>query len=138
MAYMSQDKKKQIATNLKQALRGSGLKYTLAVDHHAALVMNIWEGPVDFIGNYRETLRSKPYVVPPRILNEAPQQSMQVNEFHYQDQFTGKALDLLKTILPILNEGNWDKSDIQSDYFNIGWYVNVHVGRWNKPYRLTA
>jgi hypothetical protein len=33
-----------------------------------------------------------------------------------------------------MNDGNWDKSDIQSDYFNVGWYVDVNIGKWNKPY----
>jgi hypothetical protein len=32
--------------------------------------------------------------------------------------------------------GNHDRSDIQSDYFDVGWYVDINIGRWNKPYAL--
>jgi hypothetical protein len=45
-------------------------------------------------------------------------------------------LAFLNEVMPALNAGNWDRSDIQADYFNVGWYVNVHVGKWNKPYAL--
>jgi hypothetical protein len=37
-----------------------------------------------------------------------------------------------------MNAGNWDKSDIQTDYFNVGWYIDVNIGKWNKPYTLEA
>jgi hypothetical protein len=33
-------------------------------------------------------------------------------------------------------EGNHDNSDIQSDYFDVGWYVEVNIGKWNKAYDL--
>jgi hypothetical protein len=36
-----------------------------------------------------------------------------------------------------MNVGNHDRSDIQSDYFDVGWYVDVNVGAWNQPYELT-
>jgi len=36
--------------------------------------------------------------------------------------------------MAVMNTGNWDKSDIQTDYFNVGWYVDVNIGKWNKPY----
>jgi hypothetical protein len=35
-----------------------------------------------------------------------------------------------------MNDGNFDKSDIQSDYFHVGWYVSVNIGKWNKPYEV--
>lgn len=33
---------------------------------------------------------------------------------------------------------NFDKSDIQSDYFNVDWYVDIHLGTYEKPYVNTA
>jgi len=33
--------------------------------------------------------------------------------------------------------GNHDRSDIQSDYFDVGWYKSVNIGKWNKPYEVT-
>lgn len=135
MAYMSQDKKKAIAAKLKTALKGSGLKYSLSVHHHTSLVMTIAKGPVDFIQNYRDTISDKPWYN--RFAGvESLTTYMQVNDFHYQDQFSGRALELLQTIIPILNDGNHDNSDYQTDYFDVGWYLSVHIGRWNKPYQV--
>jgi hypothetical protein len=37
-----------------------------------------------------------------------------------------------------MNDGNHDNSDIQSDYFDVGWYISINVGRWDKPYELVT
>ena len=33
---------------------------------------------------------------------------------------------------------NWDKSDIQSDYFNVNYYFHIEVGQWDKPFKVVA
>jgi hypothetical protein len=35
-----------------------------------------------------------------------------------------------------MNQGNWNRSDVQTDYFDVGWYCDINVGSWNKPYVL--
>ena len=35
-----------------------------------------------------------------------------------------------------MNIGNHDNSDLQTDYYDVGWYVNLQFGRWNKPYNV--
>jgi hypothetical protein len=32
--------------------------------------------------------------------------------------------------------GNHNRSDIMSDYHDVGWYVDINIGQWNKPYIL--
>ncbi len=39
-----------------------------------------------------------------------------------------------KIIKAVINSGNFDKSDSQSDYFHVGWYTNIQLGQWDKPY----
>lgn len=136
MAYMSQEKKKQIAEKLKIALKGTGLKYSLGVHNHSTLVMKITSGPVDFIQNYRETIQAKPQYN--RFMEAQAPHYMRLNDYWYREQFTGKALALLSVIVPILNDGNHDRSDVQSDYFDVGWYLNVSIGEFQKPYTVTA
>jgi hypothetical protein len=34
--------------------------------------------------------------------------------------------------------GNHDRSDSMTDYFDVGWYISINVGKWNKPYEMTA
>ena len=45
--------------------------------------------------------------------------------------------DLLKEIFDICNRGNHNNSDPQTDYFDVGWYVGLSVGKWNRPFVLT-
>ena len=63
-------------------------------------------------------------------------QSVDVNPYWYQEHFSGKAKNFLTEVFTVMNKGNHDNSDIQTDYFDVGWYVNVNIGKWNKPYTL--
>jgi len=139
MAYMSQDKKKEIAAELKTVLKGSGLKYSLGVHHHSTLCINIKQGPIDFIQNMIETMSQAHDV---RSLERAaelrknPPTHIQVNDYWFHEHFSGKALEVLKTIITVMNKGNHDNSDIRSDYFDVGWYLSVNIGKWDSPYQV--
>ena len=101
--------------------------------HHSTLVLNIASGPIDFIGNYNAVESSRNAAKPEHMRNRASG-SLDVNPHWFREHFTGDALAFLAEVMDAMNAGNYDKSDIQSDYFNVGWYVDVNVGRWNKPY----
>jgi hypothetical protein len=64
------------------------------------------------------------------------QQALDVNVYWYKEHFSGKALKFLQEVIPLMNAGNHDRSDIQTDYFDVGWYVDINIGKWNKPYAL--
>lgn len=134
MAYMSQERKKGLAEELKKVLKGSGLKYTLSVHNHSTICMKIKSGPVDFIQNYMDENKVRWGHVEQRVMKEKPSY-MDVNEFWYHEHFTGVAKDLLEKIVKTLNIGNHNNSHIQSDYFDVGWYVSIKVGEWDKPYQ---
>ncbi len=133
MAYMSQERKKEIAKELKTALKGSGLKYSLAVRHHSTLVMTIRSGPVDFIGDYQPR---RPTWDTGTEVEKTPTY-IDVNPYWYHEHFTGESARLLQLIFSILNRGNFDKSQPEVDFFCVGWYVDVNIGTWEKPYILT-
>jgi hypothetical protein len=134
MAYMSQERKAQIAPVIKAILKRYGVKGSLAVDNHTSLVLNIKSGPIDFIGNANEVAQNDFYAMARGF--QTIKDSIQVNVYHYQTQYSGKALAFLNEVVPALNVGNHDRSDIMTDYFDVGWYVNVNIGKWNKPYKL--
>ena len=128
MAYMNQEKKAKIAAIIKPILKKYGVKGSLAVSNHMKLVLNIKSGPIDFIGNFNETCD-------PRYLAK---DDIQVNTYWYHDHFSGVAKKFLGEVIPAMNCGNHDRSDIQTDYFCVGWYIAINIGRWNKPYELTV
>jgi len=134
MAYMSQEKKSKIAPTVKKILAKYGVKGSLAVSNHMTLVLNVKSGPIDFIQNYNDTVGNQPGGF---RLGSPAVDHVDVNPYWYQDQFSGKAKNFLKEILTAMNDGNHDRSDVQSDYYDIGWYVDVNIGKWNKPYILS-
>ena len=129
MAWMSQAKKKVIAANLKEAMKGTGMKYSLAVRNHSTLVLTFISGPVDFRKDFTERVRD---------INPNEPYHYSVNPYWFTEHLQGKSLDIVKKAYTCLMDGNHDRSDIQTDYFDVGWYVDINVGTWDKPYQVTA
>jgi hypothetical protein len=121
MAYVSQELKAKIAPKVKAILKKYKVKGSLAVNNHSTLVLNIREGALDMYKDYGNT-------------EDATKFGIQVNPYWYKDHFNGRTRAFLAEVIPAMNDGNWDKSEAQIDYFNVGWYVSVNIGKWNKPY----
>lgn len=127
MAYVSQELKAKLAPAIKAICKKYGVKASLAVRNHSTLVLNVKSGKIDFISDFGNT---------PEARADAEKFGIQVNPYHYKSHFNGEAYHFLSEVIPAMNAGNWDKSDIQTDYFNVGWYISVNIGKWNKPYAL--
>lgn len=132
MAYFNQERKAKMAPSIKAICKKYNVKASLAVRNHSTVCLNIKQGAIDFIGNCNKVSEARAYGREWRKAEE----SLDVNPYHYQDHFDGKALKFLDEVFAALNDGNHDHSDIMTDYFNVGWYVDVNVGQWNKPYTL--
>jgi len=140
MAYMSQERKAQIAPAVKAILKKYKVKGSLSVRNHSTLSLTIKSGAIDFVENFIATDSNVMHgkkMSQDQIDYLRKNQSVDVNPYWYHEHFSGKAKQFLREVLTAMNDGNWDKSDIQTDYFNVGWYVNVNIGRWNQPYVLT-
>jgi len=137
MAYMSQEKKAKIAPKIKAVLAKYKVKGSLAVRNHSTLVLNLKSGAIDFIAN-SNTVCGNDYYQAARGFTPNTRGYDDVNPYHFQNHYDGVALKFMKEIFVAMNDGNWDKSDIQSDYFNVGWYVDVNVGKWDKHYVVEA
>jgi len=133
MAYMSQENKAKIAPVVKAICKKYGVKASMSVHNHSTLDLNVKSGPIDFIGNFNSVVQ----VRPGGFRTGSPaKEYLQVNEFWFHEHFDGTAKEFLTEVLAALNDGNHDNSDIQSDYFDVGWYAHVNIGKWNKPYVL--
>ena len=124
MAYMNQEKKREIAPVVKAICKKYGVKASLAVRNHSTLVCNIKSGKLDFFKNEvdRVPARERAYE--------------QVNTYWYHEHYAGKTKAFLGELIAAMNDGNHDRSDAQVDYFDVGWYVNVNVGAWDKDYEV--
>ena len=119
MAFMNQEKKKELAPKIKEVCKKYGVKATLGVRHHSTLILNIKSSDIDF------------------HLIEADCGYKQVNQYHIEYHYTGKAEKFLNEVIAAMMEGNHDRSDIMSDYHDVGWYIDINIGQWNKPYIQT-
>jgi len=129
---MNQERKAKLSPAIKAACKKYGVKASIGVRHHSTLVIKIKQGPLDFIKNYNDAQDAKLSAEPRRYAEK----TLDVNPYWYKEQHTGKVLAFLTALFEAANAGNHDNSDIQSDYFDVGWYVDVNVGEWNKPYAL--
>jgi hypothetical protein len=135
MAYISQERKAQIAPVVRAICKRYGIKASLAINNHRTLVLNISQGDIDFVYNFNKTCSSQHHFVA-QGWKPVTSGSLSVNPYHFQKHFSGRALDFLKEVYAAMMVGNHDRSDIQSDYFDVGWYVDINIGKWNKPYAL--
>lgn len=134
MAYMNQERKAKLAANVK-AVMPKGWKYTVAVRNHSTIVLTIQSAPVDLIGEMIRVGNAG------RAANGFAEWTARphadVNVYHLDGQFD-ESLATFEQIKAALNDGNHNRSDLQSDYHDVGWYVDINVGRWDKPFVNTA
>ena len=134
MAYMNQEKKARIAAAVKPILKKYGLKGSFKVGHHSTIVLTIKSGAIDFIGNLNWKCSNDHYQVS-RGFRPITGGYTDVNPYWYQDHFDGDALACLNEIMPAMYSADYyNRSDIQTDYFDVAYYVDVKIGRWDKPY----
>ena len=128
MAYINQEDKKRLAPKIKAVLKKYGVKGSISISHHSNLVVRLKEGKVDLYGE-----KTSPSWC-------GSHGSDSVNTYWINDHHTGKSRDFLNELKAAMNDGNWDKSDAMTDYFNVGWYSDIVVGNnsADKPYVYTA
>ena len=140
MAYMSQERKKRINPVVKSVLDKYGMKGRLSVRNHSTLVLKLTSGKLDLMSEYnahgRKTREQRDYLGEWNDVEYAD-----VNTYWIHDQWTGDNLDFLTEIKDAMNargtdDANFDKSDIMTDYFHVGWYIDISIGTWKKPYEL--
>lgn len=140
MAYMNQERKAIIAAKLKPVLKKYGVKGSLRVRNHHAIALTVKSGPIDFIGNYIETDRAKAYAKymdDQTVARLRENQSLDVNQYWYQEHFTGTAKAFLAEAFDALKAAGWyNNSDAMTDYFDTAYYFDINIGRWDKPYEF--
>jgi hypothetical protein len=120
MAFMGQEKKAKIAVELKKVVP-KDWKYSLAVHNHSTICLTISAAPVDLVAANLRT-NKEPY--------------LQLNEHHLDLEYAGELLEIFQKIKNALNLNNYDNSDVQTDYFDVGHYVDISIGHWNRPFKV--
>ena len=140
MAYVSKEMKAEKAPRLRALAKQYGLTATVAVRHSSTLILNVSKGPIDFIKNQADTVYENNHWAADKDADYAhncARKYLNVSHFH-TESFSGNAKEFLDKAFSIMYEGHYDRSDIMTDYFDVSFYVDINIGRWDKPYILTA
>jgi len=141
MAYVSQEMKKNLAPGIKAVLKKYGMKGTIAVRNHMALVVTLKSGKLDLLGSAQ---RHNDMVAARQGRESYPVGSyLQVNHF-WADKWAEETGDVeignfySELVAAMKGEQYFDDSDAMTDYFHCSHYLNINAGDWNKPYVLEA
>jgi hypothetical protein len=134
MAYIDREKKAKISAALKPILKQYNVSGTLSVHNNSSIVLTLRSGSIDFIANSNRVCGKDHYQLSRGFIPNTSGYS-DVNTYHYKDHYDGEARRFLTAALSALKSADWyDSSDAQIDYFNTAYYVNIKIGRWDKPY----
>ncbi len=138
MAYVSQELKAKLAPAIKALCKKHGVKASLAVRHHSTLVLNVKSGKIDFIENYIKTDADKVVankMSPETIAQIRKNQSLDVNTYWAHEHYSGKAKQFLTEMISAMKGPDFfDETDAQTDYFHCSHYIDINIGKWDKPY----
>ena len=61
-----------------------------------------------------------------------------INQYYIKDDISlsEKAMEVMTKALKIANSYNFNDSDSQIDYFHTNFYLNLAIGKWDKPFQL--
>lgn len=124
MAYV----KKEVITTVRQKLKKKfpTWKFSITGGNTSTLSVTVLQGTIfptlkPYYDRYADKWIAEPKVEP----------YVDVNKYHL-DIYNEEAQ--LREIFEIIDETNFDKSDIQTDYFHVGYYSYLYFGTWDKPF----
>lgn len=115
MAYIDQEMKKIINSNVQPILKKYGLKGTLSIRHYSAIILTLRSGIVDF---------------------GAPNTQYLSHGYAHRHLSGIQQEIILKLDEALMSAGWYDRSEIQTDYFDTAYYYYIQLGERDKPYQL--
>lgn len=106
MAYMSQENKAKLAPQIKAVLAKHNMKGTISVRHNMTLVVKVKAN--------KEVMDLEPHGV-----------NVYWIDTHYEDK--PKECSFLNELYTATMKGNHNNSDVMTDYFDVGWYVDIEI-----------
>lgn len=126
MAYITQAEKKVIAAKMK-GFMPKDWKWSLSIDNHSTIICTIAAAPLDV-----DSLFTKPE------LGMRGNDYCELNTYWMKEHLVdGPVKDILLKIKDALNTDNHDNSESMTDYFDVGHYIDIRFGKWDKPFKNT-
>lgn len=117
MAYISAEQTRQIKKNLKKEF--PNVKFSVTNHNFTSVSVRIMESDIDFSD----------------IMSGCSGVGGEMSINHYHLYNYGKHEPMFRKIVDIINVGNHNNSRPEIDYFDVGWYIHLNIGKWDKPYK---
>lgn len=128
---MNQERKKELAVGINKVLKKYNMKGTLSVQHYSTLIITLREWVIDF-SKYRKEWTKINWIAQPEVNFT----NHHVNHFWIKDNWNGIASEFLTELKDAMMVGNHDNSDSMTDYFDVGRYISINIGDYDKPYKV--
>ena len=116
MAYVSAADKAKLAPTIRAVLKKYNIKGSIAVRHHTTLVVSIKSGDINFANK-----------------------STHINPYYISEHHTGTARAFLLELSAAMRGPDfYDNTDSMTDYFDVRHYIDISIGKWDKPYAFTG
>lgn len=119
MAYASKELKAQVSGLLKEIIP-KGWRWSLSILEHRTIKLTIWSAPIDLPALYSGSESST---------------FIRLNAYRIASDCRDEGLrTIFAAIDKALNCENYDHSDAMTDYFNVGYYIEVCLGAWPRAF----
>lgn len=119
MAYISQETKSTLTPAIKTICKKYGIVATVAIGpNNRTLILNVRRGAIDFATNANDTVAN----------------NLQTSS-KFGNQYSGIALEFLQAVHAAMMVGNRNNSDIENEYYDIGWFTTINIGTQTSPYQ---
>ena len=123
MAYITTEEVKAVRAKLKKTF--PAVKFSVTGGNSSSLNVAILESPIEIDFKTEFGIKRRNTGINHYYIND-----------HYEES-NPSLCRLLNGVYEIMSENHWDKSDVMTDYFHCAYYMNLEVGKWNKPYKVT-
>lgn len=146
MAFVNQELKKRIKAGIDEYLanvKDIKLSYTFSVVHNTTLIMNIRSANVDLIEHIVNDFDTKDGV-DLRVWQERIDAIRKYRQYDISKDYDfffikdKRINEVISKLYELINIENYDNSDTMTDYFNVGYYSHITIGKWDKPFIVKA
>ena len=136
MAYMNQEKKQRIVARIK-AVTPKTWRVTFRVRDHAELICTISKADVDIMAAvsdaYRELARTRP-----SYDFSGAMKHIQALHKDAIELLPEPLRSTLKAMYDAMMSENYNRSDLMTDYHDVGYYAYLSIGAWHKPFEVVG
>ena len=138
MAFINAAQTKAIRKELKEKFPNHKFSVKIGAGNHSVSV-SVVEGPAFEQEEEQWSHVEEKFVAPDLNKSHSP-----INQYWLEDhypknaEFFKEVLDIIKTAPSKACVGDlwFDKSDSMTDYAHTAYYINLHVGGWNRPFNV--